>query len=79
MLFGLYSVAHHFVSIEATDRIEDPNAKSTAAQVLRQVVLFVIASKVYFDYIIWFVVNSIDGNIEQVNIQEVENKKTCTF
>ena len=70
MLLGLYSVAYYFASIEATDLLENPNAKSTAAQVLRQLVLFFIASKGYLDYIIWFAVNSIEWNRGQTNVQD---------
>lgn len=56
LLLLLYMTAYFISSKEA----EDTPSTGAAAQVLRQVVIFVIASKGYLDYVIWFAVNSIE-------------------
>lgn len=38
----------------------DSSTYSASAQVLRQLVVFLISSKGYLDYVIWFAVNNIE-------------------
>jgi 1-phosphatidylinositol-4-phosphate 5-kinase len=46
----------YFLSTKSNDSSDSQDA----AQVLRQLVAFLIASKGYLDYVIWFAVNSIE-------------------
>ncbi|DAZ94785.1 TPA: hypothetical protein N0F65_002398 [Lagenidium giganteum] len=55
LLLLLYMCAYFLATNSAGDE-----TKSAIAQVLRQLVVFLIASKGYLDYVIWFAVNSIE-------------------
>lgn len=62
LLLLLMYMCAYFMASQSVDQngVSKGGSKEAVAQVLRQVVSFLIAAKGYLDYVIWFAVNSIE-------------------